>query len=239
MQRVDGRAANQLRPLRFDLSAPGYAAGRVLAGLGDTLVLCTCSIEPSVPEFLVGTNKGWLTSEYSMLPGSTLTRKARDRTGKVDGRSVEIQRLIGRSLRAVTNLSKLGERTIWVDCDVLQADGGTRVTAISGAYLAVQLALKNSAAKYGFDTSAILNDSVAAVSVGLKDGQVLLDLNYQEDKVAQVDLNLVMTGQGQLIEIQAGGEEATFTPDQLQAMLQLGQAGIAQITQKQQSVLLA
>jgi ribonuclease PH len=233
MPRHDGRAPDQLRPLRFDLAAPGFAAGRVLASLGQTIVLCTCSIEAKVPEFLVGTGKGWLTAEYSMLPGSTPTRKARDRTGKIDGRSVEIQRLIGRSLRAVTELPRLGERTLWVDCDVLQADGGTRVTAISGAYLAVKMALQTTAAKFGYDPAAILADSVAAVSVGLRDGQVLLDLDYLEDRDADVDLNLVMTGTGQLIEVQAGGEEATFSPQQLQAMLEVGQRGIVQITTQQ------
>lgn len=239
MLRHDGRSPEQLRPLKFDLSAPGLAAGRVLASLGKTIVLCTCSIEPLVPEFLEGTGKGWLTAEYSMLPGSTPTRKARDRTGKVDGRSVEIQRLIGRSIRAITDLAKIGERTLWVDCDVLQADGGTRVTAITGAYLAVLLALRNCAAKYGFDPHLILTDSVAAVSVGLVDQQVLLDLDYREDKDAEVDLNLVMTGSGRLIEVQAGGEEATFSPEQLQEMLQLGQQGIARITQLQQTTLSA
>ena len=171
-----------------------------------------------------------------MLPGSTMGRKARDRSGKVDGRSVEIQRLIGRSLRSVVDLSKLGERTLWIDCDVLQADGGTRVTAISGACLAVRQALQVTAAKFGYDPALILPDSVAAVSVGLLEGECLLDLDYIEDKDADVDLNLVMTGSGKLIEVQAGGEEATFTPAQLQEMLTLGQQGIAQITQTQQRV---
>ncbi|HMP18305.1 MAG TPA: ribonuclease PH, partial [Gemmatales bacterium] len=172
----------------------------------------------------------------SMLPGSTLGRKPRDRSGKIDGRSVEIQRLIGRALRAVTNLEKLGERTLWVDCDVLQADGGTRVTAISGAWIAVNQALHNSASKYGFTPREILTDSVAAVSVGLLSDEVLLDLNYLEDKDADVDLNLVMTGSGRLVEVQAGGEEATFIPEQLQEMLRLGSQGIDQITQLQRQV---
>jgi ribonuclease PH len=239
MPRHDGRSPAQLRTLRFDLSAPGFAAGKVLASLGNTIVLCTCSIEAAVPEFLVGAGKGWLTAEYNMLPGSTPTRKARDRSGKVDGRSVEIQRLIGRSIRAVTNLNQLGERTLWVDCDVLQADGGTRVTAISGAYLAVQQALRLAANKYGLNPAKILTDSVAAVSVGLLHQEILLDLDYSEDKDADVDLNLVMTGSGKLIEVQAGGEEATFSPRQLQEMLVLGEKGIAQITQSQRSALSA
>jgi ribonuclease PH len=237
MPRHDGRRPDQLRPLHFDPAAPGMAPGCVLASLGGTIVLCTCSIEPVVPEFLTGTGKGWLTAEYSMLPGSTPTRKPRDRLGKVDGRSVEIQRLIGRSLRAVTNLTLLGERTLWIDCDVLQADGGTRVTAICGAFLAARQALRKTAAKFAFDPGQILTDSVAAVSVGLLAGEVLLDLDYLEDKDAEVDLNLVMTGKGRLIEVQASGEEATFSPAQLQQMLAVGERGIAQITQLQQTAL--
>lgn len=233
MSRHDRRASNQLRPLSFRTDAPGWAAGRVLAQLGSTIVLCTCSIENAVPEFLVGKGKGWLTAEYSMLPGSTMGRKSRDRAGKVDGRSVEIQRLIGRSLRSVVHLDQLGERTLWVDCDVLQADGGTRVTAISGAWIAVHRALHATADKFGYNPSTILPESVAAVSVGLLDDQILLDLDYLEDKDADVDLNLVMTGAGKLIEVQAGGEEATFTPEQLQQMLTLGQVGITQITEIQ------
>jgi ribonuclease PH len=233
MPRHDGRQPDQLRPLNFSTDAPGWAAGKVIAQLGKTIVLCTCSVEAKVPEFLEGKGTGWLTAEYNMLPGSTMGRKQRDRSGKVDGRSVEIQRLIGRSLRSVVDLSKLGERTLWIDCDVLQADGGTRVTAISGACIAVRQALQVTAAKFGYDPALILPDSVAAVSVGLLEGQVLLDLDYVEDKDADVDLNLVMTGSGKLIEVQAGGEEATFTPEQLQEMLKLGQKGIAQITEMQ------
>ena len=233
MPRHDSRAFDQLRPLTFRTDAPGWAAGRVLAQLGNTIVLCTCSIEPKVPDFMEGKGKGWLTAEYNMLPGSTMGRKARDRGGKIDGRSVEIQRLIGRSLRTVVHLSHLGERTLWIDCDVLQADGGTRVTAISGAWLAIRQALQATATKFGYDPQQILPDSVAAVSVGLVEGEVLLDLDYNEDKDADVDLNLVMTGTGKLIEVQAGGEEATFTPEQLQTMLTLGAKGIEKITQTQ------
>lgn len=236
MPRHDGRKLDQLRPLAFRTDAPGWSAGKVISQLGKTIVLCTCSIEAKVPEFLEGKGTGWLTAEYNMLPGSTMGRKARDRSGKVDGRSVEIQRLIGRSLRSVVDLSKLGERTLWIDCDVLQADGGTRVTAISGAYIAVRQALQVTAVKFGYDPAQILPDSVAAVSVGLLEGECLLDLDYIEDKDADVDLNLVMTGSGKLIEVQAGGEEATFTPVQLQEMLTLGQKGIAQITKLQQTI---
>lgn len=236
MPRHDGRQIDELRPLVFRTDAPGYAAGKVLAQLGNTIVLCTCSIDNNVPEFLLGKGQGWLTAEYSMLPGSTMGRKSRDRSGKVDGRSVEIQRLIGRSLRAVTNLEKLGERTLWIDCDVLQADGGTRVTAISGAWIAIHQALHRTASKYGFVPKDILTDSVAAVSVGLLNEEALLDLNYIEDKDADVDLNLVMTGSGRLVEVQAGGEEATFIPEQLQEMLRLGRVGIDYITEQQRQV---
>ena len=235
MPRRDGRQPDQLRPLSFTLDAPGLAAGRVLASLGRTVVLCTCSVEWGVPEFLVGRGKGWLTAEYNMLPGSTSPRKARDRGGKIDGRGVEIQRLIGRSLRAVVNLDALGERTLWIDCDVLQADGGTRVTAISGAFLAVVQVLKAAA----LPARAVLRDSVAAVSVGLWEGQAFLDLDYREDKDADVDLNLVMTGSGQIVEVQAGGEEATFSTDHLDSLLKLGKAGIAQIAAAQRASLSA
>lgn len=236
MPRPDGRAPDQLRALSFDLNAPGLAAGRVLARLGNTLVLCTCSVEPKVPDFLVGTGKGWLTAEYNMLPGSTSPRKQREKA-KPDGRSVEIQRLIGRSLRAIVNLERLGERTLWIDCDVLQADGGTRVTSISGAYLALCLALQNSRAMANLTVTDVVRDSVAAVSVGIAEGQPILDLNYLEDRDADVDMNLVMTGSGQLIEIQAGGEEATFTTDQFAQLLSLGQKGIAAVTQAQMAAI--
>jgi ribonuclease PH len=165
------------------------------------MLLCTCTVEAAVPPFLVGSGKGWLTAEYGMLPGSTHTRKARDRAGKIDGRSVEIQRLIGRSLRAVVNLDKLGERTLWLDCDVLEADGGTRTAAINGAFIA------------------------------------LLDLDYSEDKDAEVDFNLVMTGSGQFVEVQGSGEEATFSRGQLDRLLKLGKVGIDAITRRQKQTL--
>jgi ribonuclease PH len=229
------RAADALRPLRFDPHPPSQAAGAVLASMGRTCVLCTCCIEPSVPEFLMGTGKGWLTAEYNMLPGSTGTRKPRDRGGKVDGRSVEIQRLIGRALRSVVDLKQLGERTLWIDCDVLQADGGTRTTAINGAYLALVAALRKEA---GLSLRSVLRDSVAAVSVGLVNGNVLLDLDYEEDRVAAVDLNLVMTGSGRFVEVQAGGEEATFAHDELATMLEVGKRGILEIRAAQQALIL-
>jgi ribonuclease PH len=204
--------------------------------LGRTTVLCTWSIELAVPSFLVGTGKGWLTAEYAMLPGSTSPRKARDRAGKIDGRSVEIQRLIGRSLRAVVNLEKLGERTLWIDCDVLEADGGTRTASINGAYVALIDALTSRKPVLG-PVGEVITGTVAAVSVGLLDDVELLDLDYAEDKEAEVDLNLVMTGAGQFVEVQGTGEEATFSRSQLDRLLKLGKLGIDAITRKQRDAL--
>jgi ribonuclease PH len=239
--RTDGRRPDALRPLKFKRRYTRQAAGSVLVSMGRTTVLCTCCVEPSVPAFLVGTGKGWLTAEYAMLPGSTNTRKQRDRGGKIDGRGVEIQRLIGRSLRAVVNLSKLGERTLWFDCDVLEADGGTRTASINGAFVALIDALTAIRKKGGEPPlallSEILRDSVAAVSVGLLDAQELLDLDYAEDKDADVDLNLVMTGSGSFIEVQAGGEEATFQRAQLERLLDLGKHGIEAVTRLQKRAL--
>jgi ribonuclease PH len=237
--------------MTFQRHFTGQAPGSVLVSMGRTLVLCTCCVEPAVPPFLVGKGKGWLTAEYSMLPGSTSTRKPRDKGGKIDGRSVEIQRLIGRSLRTVVDLSKLGERTLWIDCDVLEADGGTRTASINGAFVALVDALwaehlatarPPASAVAGLGSplpppSALVRDSVAAVSVGLIEGEVLLDLPYGEDKDADVDLNLVMTGAGHFIEVQAGGEEATFQRDQLDRLLALGHTGILRITGKQREAL--
>ena len=208
----------------------------MLVRSGATTVLCTCSVEPAVPPFLVGTGKGWMTAEYAMLPGSTQTRKARDKGGKVDGRSVEIQRLIGRSLRAVTDLTKLGERTLWLDCDVLEADGGTRTAAINGAFVALCLALSKHAATIG-PPPTIVTDSVAAISVGIVDGEERLDLEYVEDRDAEVDMNLVMTGSGRFIEVQGAGEEATFTAEQLFRLIDLGTAGVAEVTRAQKAAL--
>jgi ribonuclease PH len=231
----DGRRADEIRPLRFRRRYTRQAPGSVLVRLGRTTVLCTCSVDPSVPPFLLGSGKGWLTAEYGMLPGSTDTRKARDRGGKIDGRSVEIQRLIGRSLRAVVDLENLGERTLWVDCDVLEADGGTRTAAINGGYIAVVDAL----AAHKLDTSRVIKDSIAAISVGLCGESELLDLDYQEDRDADVDLNLVMTGSGHFVELQASGEEATFSRSQLDRMLKLGKLGIDAVTSAQRRALRA
>src|SRR3954447_208837 len=216
MPRPDDRKPGQLRPLSFERGYTRSAPGSVLVKTGRTTVLCTCCVEPKVPDFLVGRNKGWLTAEYGMLPGSTNTRKPRDKGGKVDGRSVEIQRLIGRSLRAVVDLDKLGERTLWVDCDVLEADGGTRTAAINGAFVAVVEALtkmhrganppRSPVGAPPFpEPRTVLRDSVAAISVGLLDDAELLDLEYREDKDAAVDFNVVMTGAGQFVEVQGTG----------------------------------
>ena len=225
-----------MRPLTFKRRYTRQAPGSVLVRMGQTTVLCTCCVELAVPPFLVGKGKGWLTAEYGMLPGSTNTRKPRDRGGKIDGRTVEIQRLIGRSLRAVVDLEKLSERTLWIDCDVLEADGGTRTASINGAYVALVDALATHKHTIGPPRS-VLRGSVAAVSVGLLNDVELLDLDYSEDKDAEVDLNLVMTGAGQFVEVQGTGEEATFTRHQLDRLLKLGKLGIDAITAKQRQAL--
>ncbi|HEV3079144.1 MAG TPA: ribonuclease PH [Gemmataceae bacterium] len=234
--RADGRSPEELRPLTFRRHFTRHTPGSVLVHMGETTVLCTCSLELSVPSFLLGSGKGWLTAEYAMLPGSTSPRKARDRAGKTDGRSVEIQRLIGRSLRAVIDLEKLGERTLYIDCDVLQADGGTRTASINGAYVALLDTLAANKALLG-PPGDVLRGSVAAVSVGLLNDKELLDLDYSEDKDAEVDLNLVMTGSGQFIEVQGTGEEATFSRSQLDRLLKLGKLGIEKITYLQREAL--
>jgi ribonuclease PH len=246
--RGDGRQSEELRPLSFQRHYTGQAPGSVLVRMGRTTVLCTCSVQEVVPEFLLGTGKGWLTAEYSMLPGSTATRKPRDRGGKIDGRSVEIQRLIGRSLRAVVDLERLGERTLWIDGDVLEADGGTRTASINGAFVALVDALTARRDLFVVPVREVVRGSVAAVSVGLVfppvlDGAALpeplelLDLDYREDRDADVDLNLVMTGAGRLVEVQAGGEEATFSLEQLGRLLELGKHGIDAITRSQRAAL--
>jgi ribonuclease PH len=244
--RHDGRRPDQLRPLVFRRRYTRQAPGSVLVRMGRTTVLCTCSVEAAVPPFLTGSGKGWLTAEYGMLPGSTQGRKARDRGGKIDGRSVEIQRLIGRSLRAVVDLARLGERTLWIDCDVLEADGGTRTASINGSFVALVDAL-HAARKLPLPTRTlsstppapiphprdIVRASVAAVSVGLVANEELLDLDYSEDRDADVDLNLVMTGSGDFVEIQAGGEEATFSRPQLERLLKLGKIGVEAVIEAQ------
>jgi len=234
--RSNSRQFDELRPLSFKRRYTRQAPGSVLVRMGRTTVLCTCCVELAVPPFLVGTGKGWLTSEYGMLPGSTDSRKSRDRGAKIDGRTIEIQRLIGRSLRAVVDLHKLGERTLWIDCDVLEADGGTRTASINGAFVALVDALTAHKKAIG-EPRSVLHGSVAAVSVGLRNDVELLDLDYQEDKDAEVDMNLVMTGAGQFVEVQGTGEEATFSRTQLDRLLKLGKLGIDAITVRQRQAL--
>ena len=237
--RSDGRQAAQLRPITFEAGIAPHATGSVLVAFGATRVICAAMNEPKVPAWMrqQGVKGGWLTAEYSMLPYSTLDRKPRDISkGKLDGRTVEIQRLIGRSLRAVIDLQKLGDNTLWIDCDVLQADGGTRTASITGAYLAARLAVQ----KLIDDRKLAENplaDSVAAVSVGLFGGRELLDLNYVEDKDAEVDANIVMTGRGQFVEVQSSGEESTFSPEQLASLLVLAQKGLKDLSALQTAFL--
>jgi ribonuclease PH len=237
--RPDGRSNDELRPLRFTAGVAPNADGSVLIATGDTQVICAATVEPSVPRWMKeqGVSGGWITAEYSMLPYSTLTRRPRDVSkGRLDGRSVEIQRLIGRALRAAVDLDALGERTLWVDCDVLQADGGTRTASITGASVAVALACA-ALQKRGQLVRWPLRCLVAAVSVGVVDERLLLDLNYQEDKNAAVDLNVVMTSKGAFVEVQGAGEEATFSRAELDQMIALGETGIQRLIASQRDLL--
>ena len=237
--RADGRKADQLRSITFEAGIAPHATGSVLVSFGQTRVICAATIEPKVPAWMKQQRVpgGWLTAEYSLLPYSTHERKQRDISrGKLDGRTVEIQRLIGRSLRAVLDLKKLGENTLWIDCDVLQADGGTRTASITGAYLAARLAIQTLLDAKRIPENPLV-DSVAAVSVGIFEGRELLDLPYVEDKGAEVDFNVVMTGQGKFVEVQGSGEEATFSYDQLQSLVALAQKGIKEISALQTAFL--
>jgi ribonuclease PH len=239
MLRHDGRAADELRPLNFTPGIAPHATGSVLVAAGNTRVICAATVEPSVPRWMKEQNVtgGWVTAEYSMLPYSTLTRKPRDSTrGKADGRGVEIQRLIGRSLRAIVDLEALGARTLWVDCDVLQADGGTRTASITGACLAVALACRE-LEKRGEVARSPLARLVAAVSVGVVGGEPVLDLDYVEDKDAAVDLNVVLTEEGRFVEVQGAGEEATFSQEEFLALIALGKQGVAELIRQQRAVL--
>ncbi|OHB81029.1 MAG: ribonuclease PH [Planctomycetes bacterium RBG_16_64_10] len=236
MPRQDGRLPDQIRPLTLKRQFTRASPGSVLVQCGRTLVLCTASVSDRVPAWLEGTARGWITAEYGMLPGSTRPRKPRERGSGADGRSTEIQRLVGRSLRAITDLTALGTRTITVDCDVLDADGGTRTASVTGALVALVDAVRSIEALPDPNRFP-LRDSVAAVSVGLVDGHTLLDLDYQEDLAASVDLNVVMTGAGRLVEVQGAGEEATFTERQLSAMLRLARKGTDAIRRQEQKVL--
>ena len=239
--RVDGRRADQLRPLRFQNHIAPHATGSTLIEWGNTRVICGVTVEEMVPKWMKEQNVsgGWITAEYSMLPYSTLPRKQRDiARGKIDGRSQEIQRLIGRAMRAAVNLDRVGPRTFWIDCDVLQADGGTRTAAITGGFVALSLAVKKLLAEGKLTEDPALQP-VAAVSVGLVNQEPLLDLCYAEDAAAAVDLNLAMNGAGEFIELQATGEEATFSETQLGALLALGKAGLRQLLAAQQATLAA
>ncbi len=235
--RRDGRALSELRPMELVLDFTENPLGSVLCSMGRTKVLCTVSEEVGVPRWLKGSGQGWITAEYSMLPGSTDTRSGREATrGKQSGRTQEIQRLIGRSLRAVADMRALGDRTLWVDCDVLQADGGTRTASVTGAYTALALACQRLNQR-GDVKRDVLRDSVAAVSVGIVGGEVCLDLPYEEDARAEVDMNVVATGSGRFIEVQGTGEGGTFSTEQLAALTDLALAGIAQLTELQRQAL--
>lgn len=237
--RIDGRNFDQLRSIKFQNHIAPYATGSTLIEWGNTRVICGVTVDEVVPRWMKEQNVtgGWITAEYSMLPYSTLTRKARDISkGKIDGRSQEIQRLIGRAIRAAVDLEKLGSRTLWVDCDVLQADGGTRTAAITGAYVALQLAMRKLLDDKKLTVSPVLS-SVAAVSVGVVAGQVLLDLCYSEDVMAAVDMNLVMNSRGEFIEVQGSGEESTFTETEMHRMIECGKRGIARLMELQNAAL--
>jgi ribonuclease PH len=230
--RHDGRADDELRPITIERQFTRPAAGSVLIRAGHTRVLCTASVELTVPPWMAGKGRGWVTAEYGMLPGSTSPRKRRD-VGKVDGRTTEIQRLIGRSLRAVVDLDALGERSIYLDCDVIEADGGTRTASITGALVALVDAIRS----IGDLPANPLRDSVAAISVGIVERRPVLDLDYVEDVDAEVDMNVVMTGAGRFVEVQGTGEEATFSEEDLASMLALARKGLSRIREIQKQAL--
>ena len=236
MTRTDGRAPDAVRPTRITPDATMHAEGSVLIEVGHTRVICTASVEEKVPPFLRGTGKGWVTAEYGMLPRATSTRTQRESSaGKVGGRTQEIQRLIGRSLRSVTRLPEMGERTIWIDCDVIQADGGTRTAAITGGFVALVLALKHMRTK-GMIKALPVIDFVAATSVGVVDGAPMLDLAYDEDSRAEVDMNVVKTGDGRFIEVQGTAEGPPFERSALDSLLALADAGIQELVTLQRSI---
>ncbi|MGH9492187.1 MAG: ribonuclease PH [Terriglobales bacterium] len=235
--RSDNRTPDQMRPVKITTDYLSTAEGSALIELGNTRVICTASVEEGVPQFLRGRGKGWITCEYGMIPRSTLTRTPRESSrGRVGGRTHEIQRLIGRSLRAVTDLARLGERTLWIDCDVLQADGGTRTASITGAFVALGLAMQK-LVEAGTLSAAPIRDFVAATSVGVVDGEVLLDLTYEEDSRAEVDLNFVMTGGKRFVELQATAEQRPFDDAQLKRMMELARKGIESLVARQQAAL--
>ncbi|MGA8102469.1 MAG: ribonuclease PH [Candidatus Acidiferrales bacterium] len=237
MQRLDGRAYNQLRPVKITPDFLPMAEGSVLMETGQTRLIVTATVDDGVPSFLKGSGKGWVTSEYGMLPRSTERRTPREASrGRQSGRTLEIQRLIGRALRAITDQKALGERTVWIDCDVLQADGGTRTASITGAFVAMALACERLVSA-GILRSLPLFDSLAATSVGIVDDELLLDLNYEEDSDAQVDMNVVMTGSGQFVEVQATAEGRPYTGEEMQDLLSLAAGGIEQLIKTQHELL--
>ncbi|MDD4236942.1 MAG: ribonuclease PH [Desulfotomaculaceae bacterium] len=237
MQRIDGRESGQLRPVHITRKYNKHAEGSVLVEVGDTRVICTASVEEKVPPFLRGAGKGWVTAEYGMLPRATGNRTAREAArGKIGGRTFEIQRLIGRALRSVMDLPALGERTITLDCDVIQADGGTRTASITGAFVALVDAV-NKLREQGLLKTMPIKDFIAATSVGRSAGQVILDLCYEEDSAAEVDMNIVMTGAGRFVEVQGTGEEASFSRQEINEMIDLAQQGIEWLINYQKEVL--
>lgn len=237
MNRADGRKLWALRPVRMTRNYLKHAEGSVLIEMGNTKVICTASVEERVPPFLRNTGKGWVTAEYGMLPRSTHTRMSRDsQSGRGSGRTFEIQRLIGRSLRSIVDLTGFGERSIWIDCDVIHADGGTRTASITGAYVALADAFRKMA-KEGRIEKVPLKDSVAAVSIGKVEGKILLDLNYEEDARAEVDMNVVMTGRGGFVEIQGTAEGAVFSKQEMDDLIRVAQKGIRDLTRFQKGVL--
>jgi ribonuclease PH len=234
--RADGRKELELRPVIITPSYIKHADGSVLIEVGDTRVICTAKLEEKVPPFLRNSGKGWITAEYGMLPSSSQTRIPREASrGRIGGRTYEIQRLIGRSLRAIADLGVLGERTVWIDCDVIQADGGTRTASITGAYVALVEASRRWKEK-GSLQGELIHDSVAAVSVGVVDGKVLLDLTYEEDRRAEVDMNFVMTGAGKLVEVQGTAESIPFTKKKLDRMAEIAQRGIRDLIKVQKKI---
>ncbi|MNJ40207.1 Ribonuclease PH [compost metagenome] len=235
--RINGREANQRRPLKLTANINKYAEGSVYIEVGDTKVICTATVEEKVPMFMKGQGKGWVTAEYSMLPRATHSRNQRESArGKQSGRTMEIQRLIGRALRSVVDLHALGERSITIDCDVLQADGGTRTTSITGAFVALALAVNKIVQKHSLPVFPI-TDYLASVSVGIVGEETLLDLNYEEDSKAKVDMNVVMTGQGHFVEVQGTGEENPFSREELNKMLELAEQGINEMIEIQREAL--
>ncbi len=237
MERIDGRQATEIRPVTITVNYLKHAEGSVLIEVGDTKVLCAASVEERVPPHVKGTGKGWVTAEYALLPRSTHSRNVRESArGKIGGRTHEIQRLIGRSLRSVVDLAGLGERTVWIDCDVIQADGGTRTASVTGGFLALVLAL-NGLRQKKLIAKIPITDYLAAISVGKVQGEALLDLNYHEDSQAEVDMNVVMTGQGCFVEVQGTAEDRPFSSEELQRFLDLSARGIAELIEQEKEIL--